>query len=58
MNLPIDRRTILKEVWGDDSIFNSRNLDVYISRLRKYFSSDDAIQIITLKGVGYQFVVT
>ena len=32
-NKPIERRLILKQLWGDDSFFNSRNLDVYITRL-------------------------
>lgn len=56
-NLPVARKRILKEIWGDDSFFNSRNLDVYITRLRKYFKPDPTLQINTLKGVGYQFVV-
>ena len=55
-NLPIERRKILMTVWGDDNLFNSRNLDVYITRLRKYFKPDPNLQILTLKGVGYQFV--
>ncbi len=56
INHTIDRKNLLLEVWGDDSFFHSRNLDVYISRLREYFSADKKIQIITLKGKGYQFV--
>ena len=56
-NLPVERRAILKDLWGDDSFFNSRNLDVYITRLRKYLKDDQAVEIITLKGVGYQFLV-
>jgi DNA-binding response OmpR family regulator len=55
-NLPVERKQILKELWGDDSFFNSRNLDVYITRLRKYLRPDPNLEIITLKGVGYQFV--
>lgn len=47
------RKDLLMRVWGDDSYFNSRNLDVYITRLRDYFKADGRIQIITLKGVGY-----
>lgn len=53
----VERRYILKTIWGDDSFFNSRNLDVYVTKLRGYFKQDAAIQIITLKGVGYRFVV-
>ncbi len=56
-NIPVERKTILKEIWGDDSFFNSRNLDVYIAKLRDYLKADPSVQIITLKGIGYQFVV-
>lgn len=52
----LDRRLLLQTVWGDDSFFNSRNLDVYIRKLRAFFAADDNIQIITLKGQGYLFV--
>lgn len=56
-NQVIDRRMLLLSVWGDDSFFHSRNLDVYIRKLREYFSEDKGIEIITLKGKGYHFVV-
>ncbi|NOS91558.1 MAG: response regulator transcription factor [Cyclobacteriaceae bacterium] len=56
-NNNIDRKTILMRVWGDDSFFNSRNLDVYITKLRDYLKDDSAIEIITIKGIGYRFVV-
>jgi DNA-binding winged helix-turn-helix (wHTH) protein len=57
MNRVIDRKTLLMSVWGDDSFFNSRNLDVYIRKLRQYFSEDESILIQTLKGKGYLFLV-
>ncbi|TND07418.1 MAG: two component transcriptional regulator, winged helix family [Bacteroidetes bacterium] len=52
-----DRRAILKKIWNDDNYFNSRNLDVYITRLRNYLKQDTSIEIITVKGVGYRFVL-
>lgn len=55
-NNTIARKDILMRVWGDDSFFNSRNLDVYITKLRDYLKEDPAIEIITIKGVGYHFV--
>ena len=55
-NQSIGRREILQQIWGDDHFFNSRNLDVYITKLRRYFKEDPNIQIITLKGIGYRFV--
>jgi len=56
-NSSIDRKDILLKVWGDDSYFNSRNLDVYIRKLRKYLASDEKVEIVTLKGIGYSFIV-
>jgi DNA-binding response OmpR family regulator len=56
-NNTIDRRMLLNTVWGDDSFFNSRNLDVYIRKLREYLSAEPGIEIITLKGKGYHFAV-
>lgn len=54
-NFTVARKEILMKVWGDDHFFNSRNLDVYITKLRDYFREDPAIKIITIKGVGYHF---
>jgi two-component system response regulator VicR len=56
-NTLLDRRKLLHSVWGDDSFFNSRNLDVYIRKLRDHLSADERLEIVTLKGKGYQFVV-
>ena len=53
----IDRKDILNMLWGNDSFFNSRNLDVYITKLRSYLKEDPALEIITIKGIGYRFVV-
>ena len=52
----IDRREMLNMVWGNDSFFNSRNLDVYITKLRGYLKADASIEILTIKGVGYRFI--
>ncbi|HYF32372.1 MAG TPA: response regulator transcription factor [Chitinophagaceae bacterium] len=52
----IDRKDILTLLWGNDSFFNSRNLDVYITKLRSYLKDDQSLEIITIKGVGYRFV--
>src|SRR6187402_50937 len=52
----IDRKDILNLLWGNDSFFNSRNLDVYITKLRSYLRDDASLEIITIKGIGYRFV--
>jgi DNA-binding response OmpR family regulator len=53
----IDRKDILNLLWGNDSYFNSRNLDVYITKLRSYLKEDPRLEIITIKGIGYRFVI-
>lgn len=52
----IERKDVLNYIWGNDSFFNSRNLDVYITKLRGYLRKDPSIEILTIKGVGYRFV--
>lgn len=53
----IERREILLALWHDDGFFNSRNLDVYVRKLRALLEADPRVRIITLRGVGYRFVV-
>lgn len=52
------RKDILLKLWGDDSFYNSRNLDVYITKLRDYLKEDETIKITTIKGIGYQVIRT
>jgi DNA-binding response OmpR family regulator len=52
----IDRKDILNLLWGNDNFFNSRNLDVYITKIRSYLKEDPSLEIITIKGIGYRFV--
>ncbi len=56
-NSIIQRKEILLRVWNDDSFFNSRNLDVYITRMRDYLKEDEKIEILAIKGVGYHFLI-
>jgi DNA-binding response OmpR family regulator len=53
----IQRHRILLDLWHDDGFFNSRNLDVYVRKLRSMLEDDPRVRIITLRGVGYRFVV-
>jgi len=56
-DLVIGREDILRAIWGNDSFLNSRNLDVYVTRLRGYLKADERVEILTIKGVGYRFVI-
>ncbi len=54
VNKVIERELIANLVWGDDSYFVGRSLDVFITRLRKYFSKDPSISITNIHGIGFK----
>lgn len=53
----VDKTIILQQIWGDDGFLNSRSLDVFISRLRKYLKPAEEVEIVNQRGVGYMLVV-
>ena len=57
MNEITNRSAALNIIWGDDSYFNARSMDVYITKLRKRLQADDQVQIITAHGQGFRLVV-
>jgi DNA-binding response OmpR family regulator len=52
----VPKQTILLEIWEDDSFFNSRSMDVFISRLRKHLKWDPEVRIINIRGMGYKLI--
>jgi DNA-binding response OmpR family regulator len=54
-NKLIKRRDILIALWGKDDYFLGRSLDVFISRLRKFLSSDANVKIENIPRVGFKF---
>lgn len=56
-NRVIKRDEILSKVWGSDDFFSGRSMDVFISRLRKYFSEDPSIAIVSYRGLGLEFKI-
>ncbi|AZA81968.1 DNA-binding response regulator [Chryseobacterium lactis] len=50
----ITRDNILDNLWETNDYFTGRSLDVFISRLRKYFSNDPEIKIQSLRGIGFE----
>jgi len=56
-NKVLSRNEILEKIWGNDDYFLGRSLDVFISRLRKYFEPDPGIKITNLHGIGFRFSV-
>ena len=49
-----NRSSLLLKVWGDDSFFNSRSLDVYMSKLRKYLKKDLNVELVTVRSKGFK----
>ncbi len=54
----LSREIALKKIWGSDTYFNGRSMDVYIAKLRKYLREDSAIEIVNIHGNGFRLVVT
>lgn len=54
----VEAAGLLRELWGDDNFFNLRSLNVYISRLRRHLAADPAIEIISVRGIGYRLTDT
>ena len=55
-NQMLERNYALRTIWEDDSYFNARSMDVYITKLRKYLKDDPSIQIINVHGKGYKLI--
>lgn len=58
MNNVLDRSVALNKIWYDDSYFNARSMDVYITKLRKYLKEDPTVELINVHGVGFKLVVS
>jgi DNA-binding response OmpR family regulator len=56
-NKVLDRNIALKTIWHDDSYFNARSMDVYITKLRKYLKDDPAVEILNIHGKGFKLVM-
>jgi len=54
----VKREDALKDIWGADDYFMGRSMDVYITKLRKYFKEDDAITIKNIHGTGFKLEIT
>lgn len=52
----LPRERALKKIWGSDTYFNGRSMDVYIAKLRKYLKDDTNIEIVNIHGNGFRLV--
>jgi two-component system, OmpR family, response regulator len=52
----VPREKALKKIWGSDTYFNGRSMDVYIAKLRKYLKEDEQIEIVNIHGNGFRLI--
>jgi len=52
----LPRELALKRIWGSDTYFNGRSMDVYIAKLRKYLKIDPKVEIVNIHGNGFRLV--
>jgi two-component system, OmpR family, response regulator len=57
INEVVPRDEALNSIWGNDSYFNGRSMDVFISKLRKMLSADERVEIMNVHGKGFKLVV-
>lgn len=55
-NQILTREEALLKIWNDDSYFNGRSMDVYLSKIRKYLKRDETIEIINVHGKGFKLI--
>ena len=53
----LERQHALKQIWEEDTYFNARSMDVYITKLRKLLRPEPNIEIINIHGKGYKLIV-
>ncbi|MFZ4622132.1 MAG: response regulator transcription factor [Bacteroidota bacterium] len=56
-NHVVEREQILNAVWGTDSYYSARSMDVYVSKLRKYLKTDPKVSIVNVHGKGYTLLI-
>ncbi|MNR39329.1 hypothetical protein D3C85_1575320 [compost metagenome] len=50
----VNRKEILEKLWGENDYFLGRSLDVFMTRLRKYFKEDERIKFDSVRGIGFK----
>ncbi len=53
----LGRSYALKAIWHEDTFFNSRSMDVYITKLRKYLKNDPNVEIINVPKKGFKLLI-
>jgi DNA-binding response OmpR family regulator len=53
----IAKQVPLLKIWGDDSHYNARSMDVFMSHLRKMLKDEPGVQFMSIRGAGYRLIV-
>ena len=56
-NRVVERSFALQRIWHEENYFSARNMDVYITKIRKLFKDDPNVELQNIHGVGYKLVV-
>jgi two-component system OmpR family response regulator len=57
VNQTLERTLALKHIWHDDSYYNARSMDVYITKLRKYLREEPRAEIVNVHGTGFKLLI-
>jgi two-component system, OmpR family, response regulator len=52
----LERSEALKKIWGEDNYFTARSMDVFVTKLRKYLSKDENLEIVNIHGNGFRLI--
>jgi len=52
----LERQEALLKIWGEDSYYNTRSMDVFMTHIRKLLKDERGVQIMNLRGVGFKLV--
>jgi len=55
-NNVLERSEALTKIWGEDNYFTARSMDVFVTKLRKYLSKDETIEIANIHGNGFRLI--
>ena len=58
VNDVVESHDILLALWGDDTLFNGRSLQVFITKLRHRLEHDPQLRIVNVRGIGYKLIIS
>jgi len=54
----LERKEALRKLWSTIDYFSRRNMDVFITRLRKHLSKDPNVKIVNIHGKGFMLKIS